>query len=153
MAQKSKRNHIVEVALPLFLEHGFKGTSIDLVVKQSGVSKPTVYNHFPDKVALMLAVVQNWCNTRQPVVGNIKDNQTLDEEIENNWLRHDTVKFYAVVIGEGRRFDEAKRIFWEEFDARWRQSFCDSISTSKTISQAELDLILSQHLLRRLKKL
>ncbi len=72
MAQKSKRNYIVEMALPLFLEHGFKGTSIDLVVKKSGVSKPTVYNHFPDKIALMLAVVENWCETQQPEIGIIK---------------------------------------------------------------------------------
>ncbi|MEM7562893.1 MAG: TetR/AcrR family transcriptional regulator [Pseudomonadota bacterium] len=44
MAQKSKKDHIVATALPLFLENGFKGTSIDLVVKASEVSKPTVYN-------------------------------------------------------------------------------------------------------------
>jgi TetR/AcrR family transcriptional regulator of autoinduction and epiphytic fitness len=60
MAQKSKKEHITAVALPLFLQNGFKGTSIDVVVKQSSVSKPTVYNHFPDKAALILAVVEQW---------------------------------------------------------------------------------------------
>jgi AcrR family transcriptional regulator len=51
MAQRSKKDHIAAAALPLFLENGFKGTSIDMVVRVSGVSKPTVYNHFPDKAA------------------------------------------------------------------------------------------------------
>lgn len=153
MAQKSKRNYIVEVALPLFLEHGFKGTSIDLVVRKSSVSKPTVYNNFPDKTALMLAAVRSWCETRQPVIGIIKDKQTLEKEIENNWLSDDTVKFYAMVIGEGRRFDEAKQLFWEDFDAKWRRAFSNSIKTSPIISQSELDLILDQQLLRRLKQL
>ena len=153
MAQKSKRNYIVETALPLFLEHGFKGTSIDLVVRQSGVSKPTVYNHFPDKIALMLAAVENWCETQQPAIGIIKDYKTLEKEIENNWLSDDTVKFYAVVIGEGRRFNEAKRLFWGDFDAKCRRSFNESIKTSTIISQSELDLILDQQLLQRLKQL
>ena len=153
MAQKSKRNYIVETALPLFLEHGFIGTSIDLVVRQSGVSKPTVYNHFPDKIALMLAAVENWCETQQPAIGIIKDYKTLEKEIENNWLSDDTVKFYAVVIGEGRRFNEAKRLFWRDFDAKCRRSFSESIKTSTIISQSELDLILDQQLLHRLKQL
>ena len=52
MAQKSKKDHIIATALPLLLEKGFKGTSIDMVVKACGVSKPTVYNHFSDKGAL-----------------------------------------------------------------------------------------------------
>ena len=151
MAQKSKRNYIVEMALPLFLEQGFKGTSIDLVVKISGVSKPTVYNHFPDKTALMLAVVQNWCDQRRPIVNPIKTRKMLDNEIDKTWLNDDTVKFYALVIGEGRKFGEAKKIFWEEFDARWRQAFAES--SKALVSPNELDLILDQQLLHRLKQL
>jgi len=151
MAQKSKRNYIVEMALPLFLEQGFKGTSIDLVVKISGVSKPTVYNHFPDKTALMLAVVQNWCDQRRPIVNPIKTRKMLDNEIDKTWLNDDTVKFYALVIGEGRKFGEAKKIFWEEFDARWRQAFAES--SEALVSPNELDLILDHQLLHRLKQL
>lgn len=151
MAQKSKRNYIVEMALPLFLEQGFKGTSIDLVVKKSGVSKPTVYNHFPDKTALMLAVVRNWCDQRQPLLSAINNKAQLEKEIENNWLREDTVKLYALVIGEGRRFDEAKQTFWKDFDTRWRQAFAES--SKAIVSLSELDLILDQRLLRRLKQL
>jgi len=151
MAQKSKRSYIVEMALPLFLEHGFKGTSIDLVVKISGVSKPTVYNHFPDKTALILAVVQNWCDRQQPIISSINSKKMLENEIDKKWLSDDSVKFYALVIGEGRRFEEAKQTFWKEFDTRWRQAFAES--SKAIVSPAELDLILDQQLLRRLKQL
>ena len=151
MAQKSKRNYIVETALPLFLEQGFKGTSIDLVVKESGVSKPTVYNHFPDKTALMLAVVQYWCDQRQPIISPINNKKRLVNEIENKWLSGDSVKFYALVIGEGRRFGEAKQTFWKNFDTRWRQAFAES--SKAIVTPSELDLILDQQLLRRLKQL
>ncbi|MDH3389841.1 MAG: TetR/AcrR family transcriptional regulator, partial [Gammaproteobacteria bacterium] len=73
MAQKSKKDHIIASALPLFLEHGFKGTSIDMVVRASSVSKPTVYNHFPDKAALMLAVLARWTETHKPLIQPLKD--------------------------------------------------------------------------------
>jgi len=86
MAQKSKKEHIIRTALTLFLEHGFKGTSVDLVVKISGVSKPTVYNHFPDKAALMHSVIKTWVENNQPTISLIKDSLTLTAIIEDRGL-------------------------------------------------------------------
>lgn len=54
----SKRQLIVDTAFELFAERGYQGTSIDLVVQVAGVSKPTVYNNFPSKLALLLAVLE-----------------------------------------------------------------------------------------------
>jgi AcrR family transcriptional regulator len=79
MAQRSKKDHIAAAALPLFLENGFKGTSIDMVVRVSGVSKPTVYNHFPDKAALMLAVLSRWIENNKPLILPIKDPSELEK--------------------------------------------------------------------------
>ena len=42
MARPSKKEFIVEQAAQLFLQQGYKGTSIDTVVAQCKVSKPTV---------------------------------------------------------------------------------------------------------------
>jgi len=42
VAQKSKKTLIAAAALPLFLENGFKGTSIDMVVNSSQGAKATV---------------------------------------------------------------------------------------------------------------
>ena len=54
----SKRQLIVDTAFEVFAERGYQGTSIDLVVQVAGVSKPTVYNNFPSKLALLLAVLE-----------------------------------------------------------------------------------------------
>ena len=128
MAQRSKKDHIVASALPLFLENGFKGTSIDMVVKASGVSKPTVYNHFPDKSALMLAVLSNWIETNKPNILPIHDIDDLDRLIRQYWLTPESIRLYAIVIGEGFRFPQAKKMFWRGFDRRWRAAIaylCD----------------------------
>lgn len=47
-----KRNAIVEAAIAQFRQHGFEATSMDRVAATAGVSKRTVYNHFPSKDAL-----------------------------------------------------------------------------------------------------
>lgn len=153
MAQKSKRNYIVETALPLFLEHGFKATSIDLVVKQSGVSKPTVYNHFPDKSALMLAVVQRWCDKNQPGLAVIKDRNSLEKVIQNNWLSREAVQLYALVIGEGRRFTEAKKTFWDLYDVSWRQALTKSAKAAGLAEQFNPEERMDLLLLNRLRNL
>ena len=54
----SKKQLILDTARTLFAETGYQGTSIDLVVKKAGVSKPTVYNNFPTKQALLFALME-----------------------------------------------------------------------------------------------
>jgi AcrR family transcriptional regulator len=149
MAQRSKKDHIVECALPLFLASGFKGTSIDQVVKKSAVSKPTVYNHFPDKAALMLAVTKRWAATHKPKIPATRDLPGLDQLIDRQWLTPEAVGFYALVIGEGRRFPEASKVFWEQFDERWRQLFIMTFIRS----DAQIAMYIDQQLMNRLKQL
>ncbi len=153
MAQRSKKEYIATSALPLFLENGFKGTSIDMVVKLTGVSKPTVYNHFPDKAALILAVLSLWIESNKPLIAPLRDNHDLDEFVRQHWLTEEAVRFYALVIGEGWRFPQAKRLFWEQFDPLWRKALTYAASNIETFDMASIDLWLDHQLLTRLKLL
>ncbi|MGB1239840.1 MAG: TetR/AcrR family transcriptional regulator [Pseudomonadales bacterium] len=54
----SKKQHILKTARELFSSLGYQGTSIDLVVRQAEVSKPTVYNNFPSKQSLLECLIQ-----------------------------------------------------------------------------------------------
>jgi AcrR family transcriptional regulator len=48
---------IIEAALRLFSERGFESTSMDSIAREAGVTKPTLYNHWADKEALMMEVM------------------------------------------------------------------------------------------------
>lgn len=48
---------ILDAALALFAERGIEGTSMDAIVRRAGVSKATIYNHWPDKEALLMEVM------------------------------------------------------------------------------------------------
>src|SRR5271168_1515257 len=57
--QKSARAHsqVIEAAITLFAERGIEATSMDSIARASGVSKATIYRHWPDKDTLCLEVL------------------------------------------------------------------------------------------------
>jgi AcrR family transcriptional regulator len=55
---QATRAHLIEVATRLFAAHGYDGTSIEAVLAESGVSRGSLYHHFPGKEALYLAVFE-----------------------------------------------------------------------------------------------
>jgi AcrR family transcriptional regulator len=48
---------VLHAALALFGERGIEGASMDSIARASKVSKATIYNHWPDKEALLLEVM------------------------------------------------------------------------------------------------
>ena len=126
MARASKKDFIVEIASQVFLENGFKGTSVDMVVTACGVSKPTVYNHFPDKTELMTAVMNRWLALHQPLeygrqaLSEVDSPLLLETALASHWWSAENMPIYRLVIGEGWRFAAAAERFWQEFDVAWR---------------------------------
>jgi AcrR family transcriptional regulator len=55
---KATRSHLIDVATRLFAERGYDGTSIEAVLADSGVSRGSLYHHFPGKDALFWAVLE-----------------------------------------------------------------------------------------------
>lgn len=53
----SRRDAILQAATPLFLEHGYSGTSLAMIMQRSGGSRREVYRHFGDKAALFKAAI------------------------------------------------------------------------------------------------
>lgn len=53
----AKRQAVIGAAERAFLDQGYAATSMDAIAAAAGVSKRTVYNHFPSKTELFQAVV------------------------------------------------------------------------------------------------
>ena len=53
-----KRAAILEAAVAEFRQSGYELTSMDRIAASAGVSKRTVYNHFPSKEALFAQILQ-----------------------------------------------------------------------------------------------
>ncbi|WP_392340378.1 TetR/AcrR family transcriptional regulator [Moritella marina] len=58
-----KKLILIQTALPLFYTHGINSVGINEILKQSGIAKKTLYNHFSSKDDLVLATLKYRNNT------------------------------------------------------------------------------------------
>lgn len=89
---------VLEAAVSLFADDGIDATSMDAIARTSGVSKATIYKHWPDKEALCMEVfvyihgldqerpVFNSGDFRKDLIDGLRyqpgaDRQTLKEKI------------------------------------------------------------------------
>lgn len=56
---EQRRRQLLDVALQVFAERGFHATSMDDVALTAGVTKPVLYQHFPNKRGLYLMLLED----------------------------------------------------------------------------------------------
>ncbi|GAB6158509.1 TetR/AcrR family transcriptional regulator [Desulfotomaculum varum] len=62
MTKESKKDLIADAALACFLTSGYGATSVDEIVKASGISKGGIYWHFKSKEEIFLYLVKRFVN-------------------------------------------------------------------------------------------
>jgi len=106
---------ILDAAQQLFLEKGFRSTSIDEIAELAPASKPTIYAHFPGKEALFTAVVTRTIGELTNFEGFAPQGRTTEEKLTNLAMEivkrfiADTLDLTRVTIAEARRFPELSR--------------------------------------------
>ena len=81
---QNKRAELIRKALLLFYRNGFHATGMDLVARETGVSKTSIYKHFRTKDELILAVLRlrdenfrNWLFRRMEELAETPQGQLL----------------------------------------------------------------------------
>jgi TetR/AcrR family transcriptional regulator of autoinduction and epiphytic fitness len=116
-----KTELILAGAMQEFLEHGYAGARIDRIVEAAGVSKATVYRHFPDKEALFTALIQQMSCRKE--LFQIQSLSSYEDEPSTFLKRYATtmldnvandpqiLTFLRIIVGESGRFPELARAF------------------------------------------
>jgi AcrR family transcriptional regulator len=63
MPRKARRAQLLESALDVFVAQGYHAAAMDDIAERAGVSKPVLYQHFPGKLELYLALLDQSCDT------------------------------------------------------------------------------------------
>ena len=58
LGPERRRPLVLDAALPLFLDHGYAGTSIDMIAEAARVTRPVIYDCFPNKEELFRALLE-----------------------------------------------------------------------------------------------
>jgi AcrR family transcriptional regulator len=58
MPPEQRREQLVDAALSVILEQGYGGVSIEAIARAAGVTRPVIYDHFPNLGTLLGALVE-----------------------------------------------------------------------------------------------
>ena len=62
LPRRERRAQLLESALEVFVRQGYHAAAMDDIAERAGVSKPVLYQHFPGKLELYLALVDASCD-------------------------------------------------------------------------------------------
>lgn len=58
MPPEQRREQLLNAALTVILERGYEGVSIEAIARTAGVTRPVVYDHFPNLGRLLQALIE-----------------------------------------------------------------------------------------------
>lgn len=70
MPRRERRAQLMDSALEVFVAQGYHAAAMDDIAERAGVSKPVLYQHFPGKLDLYLALLEVSCDT---VIANCRE--------------------------------------------------------------------------------
>ncbi len=100
LPRRERRAQLLDSALKVFVAQGYHAAAMDDIAERAGVSKPVLYQHFPGKLDLYLALLDAACddvidNCRQALAAT-HDNKTR--------VAAAMAAFYAYVAADGGAF-------------------------------------------------
>lgn len=62
LPRSTRRGQLLAAAQEVFVAHGYHAAAMDDIAERAGVSKPVLYQHFPGKLDLYLALLDTHCD-------------------------------------------------------------------------------------------
>lgn len=101
------RDRVLLVALTLFAERGYRGTSLRDIAKRIGIKAPSLLHHFPSKQQLYLAVLDRIFNSMEDSAHMIMASPGGPQDQIRKAIA-DSIDFIA-------REPDAMKLLWKEF--------------------------------------
>ncbi|KNE81493.1 MULTISPECIES: TetR/AcrR family transcriptional regulator [Streptomyces] len=100
LPRRARRNQLLGAAQEVFVAQGYHAAAMDDIAERAGVSKPVLYQHFPGKLDLYLALLDQHCDALLDAV------RTALASTSDNKLRVEATidAYFAYVENKGGAF-------------------------------------------------
>lgn len=139
---------VLAAARQLFLEHGFAAATTDMIQKAAGVSKSTVYAHYPGKEALFSAVIAAECNGHMSRIRATADagrGRGLRQVLEAISLAYleivlsdSGVALFRTAVGESARFPDLMQQFYAAGPRSFHQILRDVLAEADAAGEVRI---------------
>ncbi len=100
LPRHERRRQLLDAALEVFVSQGYHAAAMDDIAERAGVSKPVLYQHFPGKLDLYLALLDQ---SVDELVATVRD--ALESTTDNKQRVAATfTAYFEYVAGEGQAF-------------------------------------------------
>jgi AcrR family transcriptional regulator len=107
MPRSARRKQLLAAAQEVFVANGYHAAAMDDIAERAGVSKPVLYQHFPGKLELYLALLDTQTELLARTV-----QEALDQTTDNRERIHGVLSaYFGFVDREGH--DGAFRLIFE----------------------------------------
>ncbi|NKE56502.1 TetR/AcrR family transcriptional regulator [Lentzea sp. PSKA42] len=100
LPRTARRAQLLAAAQDVFVANGYHAAAMDEIAERAGVSKPVLYQHFPGKLELYMALLESHVDDMvsrvRAAIGSTTDNKLR--------VRAAVAAFYDFVDGEGQAF-------------------------------------------------
>lgn len=126
MASEDRRQQIAQVAMRLFSERGFNGTTTKEIARAAGVSEAIIFRHFATKEELYAAILDHkacagglatMCQEHEGMLAAIErgDDRAFFEGFARAMLEHheQDVEFMRLLLHSALEAHDLFRMFWD----------------------------------------
>ena len=151
---EQKRNNLILVALNEFARTGFHAASLRDIAEKAQVSSRTLYNHFPDKLALFEACLEHSGAQIRPELPDLKGDLhtqlvTYATEMQRQLFSAQSTQMTRLIYRESGEFDELRKIARLQFE-RHQVSPVAQLLEVEGIDPAESHLLAKQFIVMAL---
>ena len=149
LPRSARRKQLLAAAQQIFVAHGYHAAAMDDIAERAGVSKPVLYQHFPGKLELYLALLDTHCDAiiakvRSAMLATPDNKERVKGAVEAyfDFVDHESEAF-RLVFESDLRNDPQVRERVERVEQGCIAAVTDTIISDTGVSQSSAELLAS----------
>lgn len=142
----SRTERYLDVAQLLFAEHGFDGTTTDMIVEEAGGSKATLYKRFASKEALIDGLIQRISDgvgaTGSPNLDDLDLESALHQigtVVTRAALSETAIALLRLALGNVNRFPQLAAVVWHAGPGTSYPNFRAFLEARRKLGEVDFD--------------
>jgi AcrR family transcriptional regulator len=147
LPRSARRKQLLAAAQEVFVANGYHAAAMDDIAERAGVSKPVLYQHFPGKLELYLALLDTHCDAivhkvRTAMTSSTDNKQRVAAAMSAyfEFVDHESEAF-RLVFESDLRNDPAVRERVEQVERRCVAAVTETIMDDTGVSRARAELL------------
>jgi AcrR family transcriptional regulator len=149
LPRSARRKQLLAAAQQIFVAHGYHAAAMDDIAERAGVSKPVLYQHFPGKLELYLALLDTHCDAiiakvRSAMLSTPDNKERVKGAVQAyfDFVDHESEAF-RLVFESDLRNDAQVRERVERVEQGCIAAVTDTIISDTGLSKASAELLAS----------